>query len=238
MNELLLTVSTATRMGSLAITRGESLLAEVTIDPVGTQGEILLSSLERLLEDLSLSLDAMDAFAVVHGPGAFTGLRVGVATVKGFALATGKPLVGISSLQSLALQVPDKSHQVYALLDARKNEVYAGGYQWRAGMPGLVGCERVIDPEILLDEIDGDVVFVGDGAVAYRTLIVRKLGERARFAPWSANVLRAGSAAMLGLEKLRASEGVSPEQLNPVYIRRSDAEINMPQTAADSSIEG
>ena len=238
MSELLLTLSTATRMGSLAITRGESVLAELSIDPVGTQGEVLLSSLERLLEDLSLTLDEMDAFAVVHGPGAFTGLRVGVATVKGFALATGKPVVGVSSLQALALQVPDKVSQVYALLDARKNEVYAGCYQWRVGMPSLVGCERVIDPELLLDEIEGESVFVGDGSVAYRTLIVRKLGDRARLAPWSANVLRAGSAALLGLEKFRASEAVSPEKLNPVYIRPSDAEINMPQTAADSSIEG
>jgi tRNA threonylcarbamoyladenosine biosynthesis protein TsaB len=225
-------------MGSLAITRGESLLAELSIDPVGTQGEIMLSSLERLLADLSLTLDEMDAFAVVHGPGAFTGLRVGVATIKGFALATGKPVVGVSSLQTLALQVPDRSSQVYALLDARKNEVYAGCYQWRAGKASLVGSERVIDPELLLDDIDGEAVFVGDGSVAYRTLIVRKLGDRARVAPSSSNVLRAGSAVMLGLENFRASETVTPEKLNPVYIRPSDAEINMPQTVADCSIEG
>jgi len=236
--ELLLTMATATRTTSIAITRGETLLAEVSIDPPGTQSEIILATVDRILDDLGLSVDGMDFFAVVHGPGAFTGLRVGVATIKGFALATGKPVVGVSSLQTLATQVPDYPGNVYALIDARKHEVYAGFFQWRGGLPMLVGSERVVDPELLLDEIDGDALFVGDGAAAYRTLIVRKLGERARFAPWPANTVRASSAALLALDKIRTSGGVSPEKLNPVYIRPSDAEINMPQTGAEGGIEG
>ncbi len=173
----------------------------------------------------------MDAFAVVVGPGAFTGLRVGVATVKGFALATGKPVVGVSSLQALALQVPDCNVPVYALLDARKNEVYAARYIWEAGKPALVGSERVIDPSRLLAEIEAEAVFVGDGATVYRSLIVRHLGERARFAPWSANVIRASSAAELALNLFQDKEVANPAKINPVYIRPSDAEINMPETA-------
>jgi len=225
-SELLLTLCTATRTGSLAISRGETLLGEVTIDPVGTQSEIILSSLDRILCDLDLCLNEMDAFAVVQGPGAFTGLRVGVATVKGFALATGKPVIGVSSLQTLAAQVPDYPGRVCSLIDARKNEVYAACYQWQGGLPALVGRERVVDPEQLLENIEGDTLFVGDGATAYRTLIVRRLGERARFAPWPTNTIRAGSAALLALEIFRGSGAVSPEYLNPVYIRPSDAEIN------------
>lgn len=229
MSELLLTLSTATRTGSLAITRGEALLGEVTIDPAGTQSEVILAGLEQMLLDLDLRLDAMDAFAVVQGPGAFTGLRVGVATVKGFALATGKPVIGVSSLQTLALQVPDYPGRVCSLIDARKNEIYAASYEWNGGVPERIGHEMVVDPGHFLDGIDGTALFVGDGAVAYRTLIVRRLGERARFAPWPVNTMRAGSAAMLALESFRGGGAVDPAQLNPVYIRPSDAEINQPK---------
>ena len=238
MSEVLLTLSTATTMASLALTRGETLLAELSLLPSGTPSDILLPAIDRLLADLAMPIEDVDFFAAVLGPGAFTGLRVGVATIKGLALATGKPVVGVSSLQSLALQVPDVATKVYALVDARKGEVYAGCYNWEAGMPQLIGEEKVIDPVLLLDEIADDAIFVGDGAVAYRTLIVRQLGSRAKFAPWPANSLRAGSAAMLALDQLRTLGATTPERLNPVYIRPSDAEINMCKTAADNGIEG
>ncbi len=238
MGELLLTLSTATRIASVAVSRGETLLGELSIDPVRTQSEILLPGLEQLLADLALTVHDMDCFAVVRGPGAFTGLRVGVATVKGLAMAAGKPVVGVSSLQSLALQVPDYPGPVHVMIDARKGEVYAGSFSWEGGVPKLSGRERVVDPALLLDEIDGEALFVGDGATAYRTLIVRQLGGRARFAPWTANVLRAGAAAQLALAGFRAGEAVDPACLAPVYIRPSDAEINMPETAAGSGIEG
>jgi len=236
--ESLLTLSTATSLASVAVTRGEQLLGELTINPAGNQSDVLLLAVDRLLQDLDLSLDQFDAFAAVHGPGAFTGLRVGVATIKGLALATGKPVVGVSSLQALALQVSDASCPVYALLDARKGEVYAACFNWQDGLPQLVGCEKVLDPSLLLDEVTSDANFVGDGCSVYRTLIVRKLGARARFAPWSANTLRAGSAAMLALQQIRASGTTTPELINPVYIRPSDAEINKQKTAADNCIEG
>jgi len=235
---LLLTVSTATRLASIAVTRGESLLGEVALDPPGTQSDFLLPVIADLLTRLELKLEEFDCFAAVHGPGAFTGLRVGIATIKGLALALNKPVIGVSSLQSLAMQVPDVAAQVYTLIDARKKEVYAGCYNWESGLPHPVCAERVIDPQQLLSEISGEALFVGDGSIAYRTLIVRQLGSRARFAPSSANMLRAGSAAMLALVKFEADELLSAASLNPVYIRPSDAELNKRETAPDGAIEG
>lgn len=238
MGELLLTVSTATPVASLAISRGETVVAEVSVTPAATQSEILLPTVEGLLERTGFGVCDFDAFAVVHGPGAFTGLRVGISTVKGLATACAKPVVGVSSLQTLALQVPEAPIPVCALLDARKNEVYAGLFRWERGLPRLAGPEKVVDPSALIEELEGDILFVGDGSSLYRTLIVRQLGRRALFAPWSANLLRAGSAALLGLAALRSSETVSPENLRPVYIRASDAELNAGKTASDYSIEG
>jgi len=238
MSELLLTLSTATTMASVAVTRGETVLAECSIVPAATQSDILLPVIDRLLDDLAIPLENVDLFAVVHGPGAFTGLRVGVATIKGLAISTGKPVIGVSSLHALALQAPFFSGKIYSLLDARKGEVYAGGFIWEAGVLHLADKERVIDPARLLEEVESDAIFVGDGSVVYRTLIVRQLGSRAKFAPWPANTLRAGSAAMLALSKFRESGAILPAQLNPIYIRPSDAEINILKTVADSGIEG
>jgi tRNA threonylcarbamoyladenosine biosynthesis protein TsaB len=237
LSEILLTIATATRTASVSITSGENLIAELTVNPPGTQSEVVLPGIEQLLSESGLSYDDLDAVSVVTGPGAFTGLRVGVATAKGLSMATGKPLIGVSSLQSLAVQIPVSSYPVCALIDARKGEVYAGCYEWQNGLPTLQGKEEVVDPLDIVQRISGSVLFVGDGCEAYRTLIIRQLGERAHFAAGSAHILRASSAARLALLKLRNGETVSPDLLNPVYIPPSDAEINS-KTPVNSSIEG
>ncbi len=225
MGPRLLLINTATGAGSVALTFGESLVGELLLNLKSTHSDRLLPVIKQLLDDTGTALAGLDAIAVVVGPGAFTGLRVGVATAKGLALAVGKPLIGVSSLQALACQVPCTSLPVCVLLDARKQEVYAGLFQWQEGEPRPVAPERVIPPGRLLDEFNGDVLFLGDGAVAYRTLIEERLGPRAHFAPWVCHVLRAGSAAPLALAAFQAGHGVAPRELLPVYIRASEAEI-------------
>jgi tRNA threonylcarbamoyladenosine biosynthesis protein TsaB len=225
MAECLLTIDTSTTAGSVALSRGEQLLGEVLLNIKATHTDRLLLSLAQLLEDTGVGLEDVDAFGVVVGPGSFTGLRVGVATVKGLAMATGKPVVGISSLLALAVQVPYPCYPLCALLDARKKEVYAGIYHWEAGRPVLQGGERVASPEALLDELEGDTLFVGTGAAVYRTLIVRRLGPRAHFAPWPLETPRASAVAALALAELRNGQTMSPECLVPCYIRPSEAEL-------------
>ena len=225
MNELLLTIDTSSSAGSVAVSRGESLLGEILLNTSATHSDRLLVAARRLLLDLGVRLSDVAAFAVVIGPGSFTGLRVGVATVKGLAFASGKPVIGVSSLRTLAMQAPFSSHPVCTLLDARKKEVYAGLFQWERGVPAPLGPERVIAPEALLDQITGDVLFIGSGSELYRTLIVRRLGGRAHFAPWHCHPPRASSAATLALADLRQGDACSPLQVNPVYIRPSEAEI-------------
>jgi tRNA threonylcarbamoyladenosine biosynthesis protein TsaB len=183
MGEILLTVDTSTPAGSVAVSRGETLLGEILLNVKSTHTDRLLLTLRQLLTDTGLQLTDVDAFAVVLGPGSFTGLRVGVATVKGLALATGKPALGVSTLQTLAMQVPFPRHPLCVLLDARKNEVYAGLYHCEGGRPVPSRPEVVIAPEPLLDTLDGETLFAGDGSVAYRTLISRRLGSRRTLFP-------------------------------------------------------
>lgn len=225
MGECLLTIDTSTSAGSVALSRGEQLLGEELLNIKATHTDRLLLSLARVLEDTGVGLEAVDAFGVVLGPGSFTGLRVGVATVKGLAMATGRPVVGISSLQALAVQVPYPRYPLCALLDARKKQVYAGLYRWEGGLPVVQGCERVVSPEDLLDDLEGDILFVGNGAAVYRTLIVRRLGPRAHFSPWPMDVPRASTVAALALAQWRNGQALSAEGLAPRYIRPSEAEL-------------
>jgi tRNA threonylcarbamoyladenosine biosynthesis protein TsaB len=238
MGEILLTVDTSTPTGSVAISRGETLLGEILLNVKSTHTDRLLLTLRQLLTDAGLQLADVDAFGVVLGPGSFTGLRVGVATVKGLALAMDKPVVGVSTLQALAMQIPFSQYPLCVLLDARKNEVYAGLYLWEGGRPVPARPETVIAPEVLLETLDGEILFAGDGSLIYRTLISRRLGSRAHFVPWALHLPRAAAAAVLALAALRAGETIPLAQLAPRYIRLSEAEILWARRSAEAAIEG
>lgn len=226
MPPILLTIQTASPAGSLAISDGEHLLAELNLDIRRTPTDWLLQSIEDLLGKADLGKRDLDAIGVVRGPGSFTGLRVGLATAKGLSLAGNCPLLGISSLQCLAMQLPFTNLPVCVMLDARKQEVYTASYSWEAGFPHPVVEERVVKPEILLADLSGETLFVGNGALVYRSLIVRQLAGRAHFAPAFLNLPRAGAAAALALSEWQAGRLFSSDELMPTYLRPSEAELN------------
>ena len=226
MSPILLTIQTASPAGSLALSEGERLLAEINLDVRSTPTEWLLQSIDDLLARACIEKGDLDAIGIVRGPGSFTGLRVGLATAKGLSLATGCPLLGVSSLQCLAMQLPFTSMPVCVMLDARKQEVYTAFFNWESGYPHPVAEERVIKPEILLSEIAGETLFVGNGTMVYRSLIVRQLAGRAHFAPAFLNLPRAGAAAALALREWQAGRTFSADELMPSYLRPSEAELN------------
>jgi tRNA threonylcarbamoyladenosine biosynthesis protein TsaB len=238
MGEVLLTIDTSTLAGSVALSRGETLLGEIFLNVRATHTDRLLNSTRQLLGDVGLELEQVDAFGVVLGPGSFTGLRVGVATVKGLALGTGRPVLGVSSLGTLAVQVPCTRLPVCALLDARKKEVYAGLFERVGGVPVPRGGERVLSPERLCDVLEGEILFVGDGSCAYRSLLVRRLGAKAHFVPWHLQHPRASAAAALALEEFRQGRSLSPAALAPRYIRPSEAEIMLFGRPEEPGLEG
>jgi tRNA threonylcarbamoyladenosine biosynthesis protein TsaB len=138
----------------------------------------------------------------------------------------------------MALQVPFPRHPLCVLLDARKKEVYAGLFDWEGGMPVSLAEEAVLPPEKLLQDLEGEVLFAGDGALAYRTLIVRQLGARAHFIPWPLHLPRASSAAALALADLRQGRTIPLELLAPRYIRLSEAEIMWTRRLDSGLIDG
>ena len=220
----LVTVDTSTSAFSVALTIDGRLAAEYVAECEKTLSDRLLAAIDAVLSDRRLSVEELDGFGVALGPGSFTGVRIGVATVKGLALATGKPVAGFSSLAMLALNLPFSSHPVCPLFDARKKEVYAGLYMCGA-LPEPLAADRVISPARLLEELSGQVLFLGDGALRYREFIETTLGARALFAPSHCHLPRAAAGAALAQKILQGGSSVPLASLNPSYIRPSEAEL-------------
>lgn len=222
---LTLCLDTATGTSSIAISRNRRLVAASLLSMPGTrQNAWLLPELQRLLDTCGLDLDQIDLFACTSGPGSFTGVRTGIATVQGLALAHAKPCVAISSLALLAMQLPYACHPVCPLLDARRNEVYAGLYRC-SDRPTALMDDCALPPAELLARLDGPVIFVGDGAVRYRHLIEEQMGSAALFAPSSHDTPHAAQGALLAEAAFQQGAASQPELLLPTYLRLSEAEL-------------
>lgn len=220
----LLTIDTSTNVCSIALTDGEQLIAEQLFSPGKKAAARLVPAIRELMADAGLSVVELDGFGVSLGPGSFTGIRVGLATIKGLSLASGKPAVGFSSLAMLAHNLPWAAHPVCSLFDARKGEVYAGLYRCRE-LPEPLVAVRAVPPADLVDGICEPTIFVGDGAVRYRSVIAERLGDLALFAPEPANVPRASAGARLARAAFAQGDITPLPLLNPVYHRLSEAEV-------------
>ena len=176
--------------------------------------------LMAVLDDASIDLGAIDLYAVATGPGSFTGLRIGIATMQGLAFAAGKPLVGVSGFDALAVFAEDEP-LVAVWVDAWRGEVFATRYE------SLLEVEppTVEPPAALLRRMTEPTFFIGDGAATYADLIVSTLGDRARIAEPAAPPL-AGTIAQLALEAAASGRVLpQPDEIRPLYVRRPDAEL-------------
>ncbi len=221
-----LALETATMAGSIAIVDDKDLIGEVKININVAHAERLMNSVDWLLKTSSVSIKEIDAFAISIGPGSFTGLRIGISTVKGFSYATRKPIVPISTLDAFAGTLPFCTYLICPMLDARKNEVYTGLYKWEDDLCRKVIPENAISPGDFLKVIKEPTVFMGDGAKKYKNLIIDTLQTNAIFAPAAKMSPSASSVAEIAIEKLKEGITADPVSLTPFYIRKSEAEIH------------
>jgi tRNA threonylcarbamoyladenosine biosynthesis protein TsaB len=222
----ILAVDTATKSCSVAIIEAGSLSAELTTLKDQTHSKHLMELIHNGLGMSGFSAADLDGLAVTIGPGSFTGLRIGISTIKGLAHALDKPVVGISSLDALAWQCADRSYLICALLDARKGEVYSATYRYTNDTLTQKSPENASAPGAALQKIKEPCVFIGSGAQLYRRNISTVLGDLAHFAPKSQNIIRASSVAFLSMERFETHDTVEVADLVPHYIRKSDAELN------------
>jgi tRNA threonylcarbamoyladenosine biosynthesis protein TsaB len=223
----ILAVDTATTSCSVAIVDGVSLAAEFTLNRIETHSKHLMEMIGTVLKISGFDISTVDGFAVTKGPGSFTGLRIGISTIMGLAAASGKPIVGVSSLEALAVQVPLAQDLICPLIDARKGEVYFSRYKFISGHLKRQIDEHVSCPEKVFDDVKGSCLFVGNGAVLYKNMILEKLGCSAAFAPMVNNTIRASTVAHLSMTNFKSKNNDKIEKFSPHYIRRSDAELSL-----------
>jgi tRNA threonylcarbamoyladenosine biosynthesis protein TsaB len=221
---LILALDTTTRASSCALARGRDVLREEAGDPGREHASHLPGDLMALLERAGLALADIDAFAVAIGPGSFTGLRIGIATMQGLAFAEGKPLIGISGFDALHFRLkPEATGDIVIAtwVDAWRGEVYAALYEGGRQVEEPV----VAKPADLVDRLRGrDVILAGDGAATYAAFILDALGSRARIADPPSPPL-AGAIARLAAE----APPQPPHAIRPLYVRRPDAELAPPR---------
>ncbi len=216
---LLLAVETATAAPSVALWRGEALLAERAVDASRATAERLLPALDALLAGAGIALAAVQGFAVSIGPGSFTGLRIGVATVKGLAFGTARAAVAVPTLAAIAQHAPGPA-PVAAVLDARRGEVYAAGFEGGAAADWL--AEGVISIDSLAARLPAGCRVVGD-AVALCAVALR--GSAAVLAPPPYPETTARHVARIAAREWSRGDAIAAADLTPRYLRRAEAEV-------------
>ncbi len=223
----LLAVESTSMAAGAALIQEDKLIGEIRTNHKKTHSEQLLPMIDHLLQMCECPLSEIDVLAVSLGPGSFTGIRIGVATVKGLAQALHKPVVGVNSLEALAWQANAFQGRVVPLVDAQRKLVYTAAYSFdESGVAILREPDVLHIQELLaiLSETTEDLFFLGDAMPLHRELINETLGGRARFALPLQAMPSASSLAQCAIRKALAGELMSPASIQPIYLRTSQAE--------------
>lgn len=223
---MLLALDSSTMTGSLALVNEKEVLCEVIFKVKDSYSESLLPLIDQVLKSYQVELKEITALAVALGPGSFTALRIGLATVKGLAMSADLPVVGIPSLDAMAWNLPYVNYLLCPVIDARKKEVYTCLYRFdvfREEMERLLPYQVLI-PEKIVQHLKEDVLLFGDGVERYGEFFRKSLGPRVHFGPSTSNLPRASNVAALAYKRLERGEKDDISQLAPLYVRRSQGE--------------
>jgi tRNA threonylcarbamoyladenosine biosynthesis protein TsaB len=222
---IILAVDTTTFAGSAALLENTKLLSEINIQAASDYSERLLPSIHLLLEISNMKIKEIDAFAVAIGPGSFTGIRIGLSTIKSFAYASRKLIAPVSTLKALALKLHHSQGRLLCpIIDAKKGEVYAALFESGKRKPKEIIAQGAYSPHSFFALLPSHRVisFIGNGSQMYKDNIVQYLKDKARFPLRSPFI--AYEVGLLGYEILRYNKGASFQELKPLYFRKSQAE--------------
>ncbi len=238
----ILAIDSSGKTASVAVWEDGLTLAEFSMQAGKTHSQTLLPMMEDVRKKIELDMEMIDAIAVTSGPGSFTGLRIGSATAKGLGFVLEKPIIPIPTLEGMAYNFYGTEKLVCPMMDARRNQVYTGLYEFIRKDGGNAYAIHAVKEqcavsvkEILEDcyDIGREVIFLGDGADAFKSVIEEKLQALCHFAPAHMNRQRAASVAALAVEYYEQGKFQSADEHVPEYLRLSQAERTRAEKGED-----
>ncbi len=221
---IILAIDTSGSSLSAALLEDEMTRAEIFVDTGGNHSVHLLPAIKHIYDLAKVTPRETDLFVCTQGPGSFTGLRVGVGTIKGLAMATGKPLLGLSTLEALTANIDPLSARVRPLVDAQRGQVYAAVFRASWPLPVRIAEERIVDADLLIAELAGEesTIFLGSGAMKYSDRIKETLPGCGVAASLSS--VKASVVGRLGFVKYCRGARDDVLTFAPRYLRLSEAE--------------
>lgn len=224
----ILSVDTSSSVCAVALLEDEELINQKILDNGKTHSENFMSLLDETLKETNISLDDIDLIVCCVGPGSFTGIRIGIASIKAIAEIKHIKIVSVTSLESLSYNVESVDKEdIISMIDARNNQVYAGIFYFNHEKK----CEYLADDiNVILDKIlnlcSEKIIFVGDGSMLHKDLILEKLrGKDIKFIDDTLNKQNAVSLGKCGYRKFLKNEDIKDaDTINPLYLRKSQAE--------------
>lgn len=222
---IVLSIDSSSKVATVAILKDDVLLGEYILNDKREHSVILMPLIENLLKECNLSIDDIDGYVVSKGPGSFTGLRIGMATIKGMSFGNNKPYISISSLDALAYNLISFNGIICPIMDALRENVYTALYKNNND-----SLEKIMDYTALdIDELvnllkdkNEEVIFVGYGLYKHKKYICDNF-PKAHFAPVHLNIIRASSLGELGLNLLK--NGICDDSNSaPIYLKKPQAE--------------
>ena len=227
----ILAIDSSGLVATVAIVEDQNLIAEYTIHHKKTHSQTLMPMLEEVKNMVELDLKSIDAIAVASGPGSFTGLRIGAATAKGLAMGLGKPIVEVPTLEGMAYQMYGSQALVCPIMDARRNQVYTGLYQFVQDENGYrmetvkEGCAcDIMECIQVANSFEQPVMFLGDGVPVFEALIREHATVPVYFAPAHRRLQSAAAVGALAIEYAKAGRFTEAKEHAPEYFRMSQAE--------------
>ncbi len=223
----ILGIDSSGMVAGAAVVADDIVLAEYNVNFKKTHSETLLPMIDEIVRMTELDLEEIDAIAVAAGPGSFTGLRIGSATVKGLGLALSKDIISVPTCHGLAYNLWGAEGLVCPIMDARRNQVYTGIYEFKGDELVVICEQKAADIKDLITELasmNKTVTFLGDGVPVYKDVIEENATFDFKLAPAHMNRQRAASIAALGAVYYAKGMTEPAEEHHPIYLRKSQAE--------------
>lgn len=226
---ILLSADTSSARFSIALLKEGMLVDEFESESSNAHSSDLLTEIDRLLSKNSYDIKDIEGFCVGLGPGSFTGLRIGITTIKGLALSLKRPITGVPSIDSLAYNLLGHKGRVCAIIDAKQKKLYSRVYTCNGKSIDPKTGFLLLGIDELLNKLKAPAIFLGDGVGLYKDYIMEEMGSKARFGPEATWYPKAAIIGKLGYERLKTGKKDNVFSLAPLYIYPKECQIKKPR---------